>query len=98
LGLSLADISPSLKQRYGIDDDAAIGSVVVTSVEAGSEAAEKGFQPGDIVLEANGKAVSTAKDVQTAIDEAKTAGKDAVLFRVARDGAPRFVALKVKQS
>jgi serine protease Do len=98
LGLSLAELSPSLKQRYGIDDDSAIGSVVVTSVEPGSEAAEKGFQPGDIVLDANGKPVATAKDVQTAIDEARTAGKDAVLFRVARDGAPRFVALKVKQS
>jgi serine protease Do len=98
LGLSLADLSPSLKQRFGIDEDDATGSVVVTSVVPGSEASEKGFQPGDIILEANGKTVSTARDVQTAIDEAKTAGKDAVLFRVAREGAPRFVALKVKQS
>jgi serine protease Do len=98
LGLSLADLSPSLKQRYGIDDEAATGSVVVTAVAPGSEAAEKGFQPGDIVLEANGKAVAAARDVQTAIDEAKSAGKDAVLFRVSRDGAPRFVALKIKES
>lgn len=96
LGLSLAELTPALKQRFGIESDQ--GSVVVTKVVPGTEAAEKGLQPGDVILDAGGDPVTSAQSITKAVDEAKSAGNDTVLLRIARDGSPRFVALKVKQS
>jgi serine protease Do len=96
LGLALAELSPTLKQRYNLEED--VAGVVVTRVMPGSEAADKGLQPGDIVAEVNGKPVTSAADLTKSVAEARSAGKEAIVLRIMREGAGRFVALKLKQS
>jgi serine protease Do len=87
---SLAKLGLKLK-RNGDDD-----GVKVTDVDQDSAAAERGMQPGDVILDAGGKPVSKPEDVAQALDAAKTDGKKALLLRVKTEDNVRFVALPVK--
>jgi serine protease Do len=67
--------------------------VVVTEVERGSPAAERGFKEGDVILEVGGKTVSNPADVRDAIVAARGDNKNTVLVRVRSGGSSRFVAV-----
>jgi serine protease Do len=67
--------------------------VVVTEVERGSPAAERGFREGDVIFEVGGKTVSNAGDVREAVAAARSENKNTVLVRVRSGGGSRFVAL-----
>jgi serine protease Do len=96
LGLSLADLSPTLRTRFGIKDQ--ITGVVVTDVAEGSAAAEKRVQPGDVIMEISQEPVKSADDVQARIDQLKTDGrKSALLLLANKDGDLRFVAVTISE-
>ncbi|MDQ8728581.1 Do family serine endopeptidase [Bradyrhizobium sp. LHD-71] len=67
--------------------------VVVTEVERGSPAAERGFKEGDVILEVGGKSVSSAGDVREAIVAARGDKKNTVLIRIRSGEQSRFVAV-----
>ena len=67
--------------------------LVVTDVEEGSPAAERGIQAGDVIVSVNSAAVASVEDVDKAVAAAADAGRKAVLVQVSRDEANRFVAL-----
>lgn len=67
--------------------------VVVTNVEPGGPAAERGFKAGDVILEVGGKTVSKPEDVRKALADAQKDGKRTVLMRVKSGETSRFVAL-----
>ncbi|MBX3575836.1 MAG: Do family serine endopeptidase [Rhizobiaceae bacterium] len=69
--------------------------LVVTDVAPGSEASERGIQAGDVIVAVNSTDVTSAADVDKAIDDAAKAGRKAVLFQVNREDTNRFVALPV---
>jgi serine protease Do len=71
--------------------------VAVLSVDPGGTAAEKGIQPGDVILQVGGKRVSTPREVENNVEAAANAGGHAVLLRVKSGGGTRFVALPVRQ-
>jgi serine protease Do len=94
LGLGLADLSPSLRSQYGIKDD--VNGVVVTDVAAGSPAAEKRLQPGDVIVEVSQEAVKSPDDVSSRLDVLKKDGhKSALLLLANKDGDLRFVTVKI---
>ncbi|HZZ61103.1 MAG TPA: Do family serine endopeptidase [Roseiarcus sp.] len=67
--------------------------VAVTGVDPAGQAAQKGLAKGDVILEIDGKPVSTPGDVNSGIATAKQTGKKAVMMRVrTADGNDRFVA------
>jgi serine protease Do len=72
--------------------------IVVTEVEQGSPAEERGLQPGDTILAVNSTDVGTASDFEKAVADAAKSGKKAVLVQVSRDDSSRFVALPVAKS
>jgi serine protease Do len=90
LGLSLA--APGSAQAKGVREGA-----VVASVEPGSDAATKGLRAGDVILEAGGRQVVTAADVQAAVSEAERLGRRAVLLRVKSGETARFVGVQMKK-
>ncbi|GAB1715572.1 MAG: Peptidase S1C, Do [Nitrobacter sp.] len=95
LGLDLAVLSKDLRTRYKIKDS--VKGVVITDVEADSDAAEKRLSAGDVIVEVAQEAVSSASDIRKRIDRLKKDGKKAVLLMVSNGaGELRFVALSLK--
>ena len=69
--------------------------LVVTDVEAGSPAADRGIQAGDVIVSINSVAIANSQDVAKAVAEAEDAGRKAVLVQISRDDGNRFVALPI---
>jgi serine protease Do len=94
VGFDLALIDDARRTEFGLD--AGASGVVVTTVTAGSDAQEKGFVPGQIVVEVNQKPVTSVDDVTAAVNVAKDEGRPAILFKVAdQAGAEHFVAVRL---
>ena len=85
-----SQLTPEAREQFELSADAK--GVVVTDVQPGSPAAEKGLQRGDVIVEANRKQVSDPK-VADAVREAAERGDDTVLLLIQRDGQNRFVAV-----
>ncbi len=96
LGLALVPLTPDAKRYYNVDDS--VSGVLIGSVQADSEAADKGLQPGEIITSVGNRPVHTPADIEQGIKEAKSAGRDKVLFLVSNQQGERFVALKIAQS
>ncbi|MEZ4483644.1 MAG: DegQ family serine endoprotease [Syntrophotaleaceae bacterium] len=60
LGLALADPAPELLRRYGMEEGQ---GALVTAVSPDSPAATSGLQPGDLIIEANGRPLKHAADL-----------------------------------
>src|SRR5207248_6961352 len=80
LGLDLATLSKDLRARYKIKDS--VKGVIVTSVDAGSDAADKRLSAGDVIVEVAQEAVSNAGDIKKRVDQLKKDGKKSVLMLV----------------
>ena len=93
LGLSVADLTPELRERYQLADDSA--GVVVTDIDKAGPAAEKGMRAGDVITEVAQESVKTPADVVKKVDAATKAGRKSVLLLVDRQGDLRFYALKI---
>jgi serine protease Do len=95
LGLDLANITDELRRRYKIKDT--VKGVVITNVEAGSAAAEKNLNAGDVIVEIAQQAVASADDAQKRIEALKKEGRRSALLLVANaEGELRFVALSLQ--
>jgi serine protease Do len=93
LGLSLANLTPELRQRFSLADD--VSGVVITDVDNGGPSADKGMRAGDVVVEVAQDDVKTTDQILSKVDEAKKAGRKSVLLLVDRQGDLRFVAVKI---
>uniref|UniRef100_Q07PK9 Probable periplasmic serine endoprotease DegP-like n=1 Tax=Rhodopseudomonas palustris (strain BisA53) TaxID=316055 RepID=Q07PK9_RHOP5 len=95
LGLDLAGLSKELRAKYKIKDS--VKGVLVTSVDPGSDAAEKRLSAGDVIVEVAQEAVASAADIKKRIEAIKKDGKKSVLLLVSNgDGELRFVAVGVQ--
>jgi serine protease Do len=94
LGISVQDLTPARAQRYGLRGNNRSG-VVISSVAPGSLAAEMGLNPGDVILRVDRTPVSSTKEFQDAIANAKLA--DGVKLTVrGDDGMDRLVYIEKK--
>jgi len=66
--------------------------VVVTQVDPEGTAGDR-FQTGDVILDVNGKVVSSPADVRKAVSDAQSGGRKSVLMRVRSAQGTRFVAV-----
>jgi serine protease Do len=96
LGMDLMTLTSETRDQYDID--ASVSGVVVTTVDPNSEAADKGFRPGDVIVSVGNKNVRTPADVEQGVTDAKRANRESILLLVAGRGGQRYVALKVAKS
>jgi serine protease Do len=72
--------------------------VAVTGVNPDGPAAEHGIQPGDVILNVDGKAVSRPAEISQELADLNRAGKHTVLMRLKSGNATRFVAIPLGNS
>jgi len=96
LGLSLAEMSAEMRQRFELGEETS--GVVITAVDEGGSAAEKGLRPGDVIVEVDQQAVVKPRDVDEKVNEAKANGYRVVTLLVYREGDFQWVALRIDQS
>jgi serine protease Do len=76
-------------------DGAGGKGVVVTAVDPEGPAAEHGMRSGDVILDVGGKSVGNARELRSALSEAKSAGKHSVLMRIKSADNTRYLAMPI---
>ncbi|WP_282607577.1 Do family serine endopeptidase [Pelagibius sp. Alg239-R121] len=92
-GITLSDLTPDLRTRFHVDEEAA--GVLVIEVEAGSEAEEKGVQPGDVILSVGLDPVASVEELASEIQSLQDEKVTVVTLGVQRNDQESFVALKL---
>ena len=95
LGLTLSEATPPIRERFKLD--AAAQGVVVTEVADDGVAFEKGFRPGDLIVEVSQREVTTPEQVINMVDAARKNGEKRILLLVEGQSRLRFVALNIKK-
>jgi serine protease Do len=91
-GMTLETPDDEMRERLDLGGR----GLVVVEVEPQSEAADKGLSPGDAIVEAVGRDVTSIEDFQSAVEDARERGRAAVLVYVRTQGGQgRYVALEL---
>jgi serine protease Do len=95
LGIALSVLDEQLKKKYTIAKEAM--GVVVVGVDPDGLAAEKGIRAGDVIAEVDQKLVTAPSAVIKIVDRVVQNGKKkSVLFTINRQGAIRFMGVRLK--
>lgn len=78
---------------YGFGDD--VRGVLITQVRTISPAGEEGLSRGDVILEANGRAVSTPDDLLEVVEDVEPGGYLRLYVRSPRAPQPGFVIVQL---
>ncbi|HWA31514.1 MAG TPA: DegQ family serine endoprotease [Rhizomicrobium sp.] len=93
MGLGLAALTPETRRAFNLSDN--VNGVVVTKVDPNSDAADKGLEPGDVLISVANRPVRSPQDVKASVAAAQAAHRDTVLVLVTGQGGQRFVAIKL---
>jgi len=92
LGFTVEDLTDEQAERYGYEGQS---GVLVSSVDRGSQAEQKGIAPGALIKEVNQQKVRNTREFNDAIKKARKEG--AALLYVKRGRIPLFVPLKLSE-
>src|SRR5882724_9174885 len=87
-GLHVENLTPVRAQKVGIEGQK---GVVVSAIEPASFADDTGFQPGDVISEVNGTAVSSTDDYSKGISKLKPG--ENVVFKILRRNGDRVMTM-----
>lgn len=90
LGLTFAPLTDEARRAAGVEENTE--GVLITSISKDSPLAEKGVQPGAVLLSVAGDAVATPEAAAERIRAAKNDGKAAILLLIRQNKSDRFVA------
>jgi len=91
LGIRVDDLSaPRVREQYALEGEER--GVVITDVEEGSPAAQKGLAPGDLLLEIVNREIGGLADYNRIREELKGRSKP-ITLKVKEGGTVRYVAL-----
>ena len=91
LGLALGELTSESRQRFRVDKD--VRGALVTNVAPKSSAAAKGLRPGDVIVMVGQTQVTNLDAAKSAIEDAKSKGRESVVLRVVRGSDARFVVI-----
>jgi serine protease Do len=78
-GMSLQDLTPDMAAELQLPRG--FKGVIVSRVEAGSNAEDAGLQRGDVIVSVNGESADRVQDVENALAKAKPDGVARIRFR-----------------
>jgi serine protease Do len=90
IGIQLAEITPAMARELGLSESS---GVVVTDVAPHSAAARKGIEPGDRILQIDGRAV-TLRDAQSRLRALRSGEIVSLLLRSGTDGRTRIANVR----
>ncbi len=94
LGMTVTELNDEAREKFGIA--AEVSGVVVSEVEDGSVAGERGVAAGDIITEIAQESVSTPQEVVDRIAALKSQGRrNALLMLASKNGELRFVTIRM---
>ena len=94
LGLEFSPQTDELRKRYSIKDG--LKGVIITKVDANSNAADKRILVGELIVEVGQEPVNAPQDVTKRLDALKKEGKKSALLLVSNgQGEVRFVAVSM---
>lgn len=94
-GITLRPLSSDARTEFGIADE--VNGVLISEVEDGGAAAEKGIRPGDIIVEVGQEPVASPAEVEAKIADAQSAKRKSVLFLIQSEGDLRFIPMPVPE-
>lgn len=95
IGMTLSELTDERQKSFGIADS--VEGVVITAIQAGSAAAEKGLKVGEVIVEVGQSFTSSPSDVINRINELKGEGRrNAHMMVAGPDGQLRFVAIPLE--
>jgi serine protease Do len=89
-GLVVAALTPELRTRFGLAEDAA--GLIVLEVDEG--AAHSGFEVGDLIVAVGSREVDDPEALAQAVETLRESGADAAFLLRDRAGSRRFVPLE----
>ena len=95
-GMSVAELTPALREHFNLDDQ--VKGVVVVEVKGGAAAADKGLKPGDVISEAGHQQMQSPHDLIKVIDRARSDDHPSVLLLVENPQGIHYVALPLDGS
>ena len=90
LGVGIQDLSAQLKTYYGVEDN---GGVLITQVFEGDPAEKGGILANDIIIEIDGKSVTSARELSGIIANTKVGNKTTI--KLLRDGKKKTVQVEL---
>jgi serine protease Do len=98
LGITIQPLTPEIARSLRLSD-VNLRGVVVSAVNASSDAAAKGVQAGDVILSVNQRATRTPEEVAAAVSAARAANRRSVLLLIRRGNAPAiYVGIELARS
>jgi serine protease Do len=94
LGVSLAPITPDARDKFSLGADQK--GVLITDVDSGTPAADRGLKPGDVIVEVQQVEVDSPADVQAQVEKVRKSGRNSVLMLVQGGDGLRWVPLSLK--
>jgi serine protease Do len=91
LGLKLSAITPENREKFQLSRDQK--GVLITDVDSGTAASDRGLKAGDVIVEVQQDEVNTPADVKSRIDEVRKANRKSVLMLIQTGDGMRWVPL-----
>jgi serine protease Do len=88
LGFSVATLDRELADKYAIDKG--VKGIVITTIDANSNAYQAGLREGDVILEVDRQEVQTSQKLSALVADKKKG--DTILLKIYRQGGAFFIA------